>query len=158
MNNKMKRYSAERGFTLIELLIVVAIIGILIGIVVPSLLTGVQTANEAAAIRTLETIRVEQAKYSISHRGEYGTFDQLTKAGLLDAKFQGDEPVVQGYIFRMSVTPRAKGQVPTYAINADPEKADGLNATGKRFFYTDSSIGNTRVNDTQPAAISDPSL
>ena len=158
MDKSKNRSSSHQGFTLIELLIVVAIIGILIGLVVPNILSNLRTANEAAAIATLKTISTDQAKYAISHQGEYGTFDQLTKSGYLNEKFQTEEPVVQGYIFRMTVTPRSKGQRPNYSINADPEQPTGLTATGTRYFYTDAGIGNIRYNDTQPATASDPSL
>ena len=73
-----KNLSARRrGFTLIELLIVVAIIGILIGIVVPTYQGSVRKANEAAAVGTLNALRVAEAKYVIDHKGEYGTFRQL---------------------------------------------------------------------------------
>ena len=158
MDKSRKRFSNHQGFTLIELLIVIAIIGIIVGLVVPGLMGNLKAANEAAAISTLKTIASDQVKYSISHRGEFGTFDQLTKAGYLNEKFQGDEPVIQGYIFRMTVTPRSKGQRPNYSVNADPEQPTGLTATGSRYFYTDAGVGNIRVNETQPASASDPSL
>ena len=60
--------SCRRGFTLIELLIVIAIIGILIGIVVPAYNSSVRKANEAAAFATLNAIRVSETKYVIDHK------------------------------------------------------------------------------------------
>ena len=57
-----KNKSRCKGFTLIELLIVIAIIGILIGIIVPAFKSSVRKANEAAAVATLNAIRVAEAK------------------------------------------------------------------------------------------------
>ena len=82
----MQDKSSCKGFTLIELLIVIAIIGILIGIIVPAFKSSVRKANEAAAVATLNAIRVAEAKYVIDHKGQYGTFPQLFEQGYLDKR------------------------------------------------------------------------
>ena len=48
------RKRATSGFTLIELLVVVAVIGILIGILVPSILAGLKTAKFARALTQMK--------------------------------------------------------------------------------------------------------
>jgi prepilin-type N-terminal cleavage/methylation domain-containing protein len=156
MKQTFRKRSMERGFSLIELMIVIAIIGILIGVGVPAWKMVVRKGNETAAIQTLDNLRKIQADYTIGHRGSYGTFADLIKDGSLDERFAGDTPVVSGYVFTMKVTPKSTAQPASYSINADPQVAEGINATGKRHFYYDPSLSTVRENPDQPATGSDP--
>lgn len=133
--------SRGKGFTLIELLIVIAIIGILVGIGVPLYKSSLRKANEAAAVGTLNSIRVAQAKYVIDHKGQYGTFKQLFEEEYLDKRFNYDQPHERGYIFVITLLPKSEGKAATFSVNANPEQSQGIGATGKNFYYLDPESG-----------------
>lgn len=153
-----RRRSSESGFSLIELMIVIAIIGILIGVGVPAWKIIIRKGNETSAIQTLEMIRKEQAGYMMSHRGEYGTFEQLLKDNSLDERFAGDKPVINGYTFTLKVIPKSTNQPATFSVNADPQVTEGIAATGKRHFYVDPNVSTIRENAEQPASATDPPI
>jgi len=135
MRNDHSRRSAERGFSLIELMIVIAIIGILIAVGVTGWKAAVKQANEAAAVKTMRTISEQQMLYYNGHnRSTFGTFEEMLKDGMLDTRFSGSTPVVEGYVFTMKVVPKSTSQPASYTIVADPQQSEGVGATGKKPF------------------------
>jgi prepilin-type N-terminal cleavage/methylation domain-containing protein len=153
----MRNVSKCKGFTLIELLIVIAIIGILVGAIVPAYKSSVRKANEAAAVATLNAIRVAEAKYVIDHKGQYGTFQQLFEQGYLDKRMNFDRPHDRGYVFVISLIPKSENTVATFSVSADPEQSQGLGATGRNFYYMDSESG-ICFSNTGPATAADETL
>lgn len=156
MRNKI-RTTRRKGFTLIELLIVIAIIGILVGVLIPTYQSSVRKANEAAAVATINAIRVAEAKYVIDHKGQYGTFRELFEQGYLDKRMNYDQPHDRGYVFMITLVPKSEGKVSTFSVNANPEQSDGVGATGRNFFYMDPESG-ICFSKTGPATAADETL
>jgi hypothetical protein len=110
---------------------------------------AVSAADEGMAIQTMRSIVTAQEIYRATHE-EYGSFDALTKAGVLDARFAGEAPNLKGYRFTMS--PNAT----TFTIHVDPEVTEKQAAVGGRHFFLDSADGVIRSNSTQAAGPGDP--
>lgn len=157
MSRRSKKNQA--GFNLIELMIVIAIIALLIGVGVPAWQSMVRSGNETAAIQTLDDLRKKQIQYAAKNRGEFApTFDRLIETVALDDKFKGESPAVNGYLFRMDVQESSGSNPARFSVNADPQVATGISATGTRFFYTDSTLGTIKSKEGEPAKATDPSI
>jgi prepilin-type N-terminal cleavage/methylation domain-containing protein len=77
--------SNEKGFSLIELLIVVAVLGIILAIAVPSYLHAQRAAKAASAVSSLRSIHQAQNSYHTSH-AEFGELTDLGNARLIDGQ------------------------------------------------------------------------
>ncbi|HUR99794.1 MAG TPA: type II secretion system protein [Pyrinomonadaceae bacterium] len=158
MNTLPRRLKDERGFNLIELMIVIAIIGLLIGVGAIAWGAMIRSGNETAATQTLDRIKTFQAQYASRNRGKFANFDQLIQSAGLDERFAGQCPVVNGYKFCMEIVEPSSAAPGRYQVNADPQVREGVTATGTRSFYIDSGIGTIKANDTGPAKAEDPSI
>jgi hypothetical protein len=111
-------------------------------------------ANESAALTNLENIQAAEQLY-FETNGQYGTFRQLIDSGVFQAEVSGDPPVASGYVFTVKVQPRTDAQPPAYSVNADPVRADGRDATGRRHFFVSSEVIGVRFNESRPATKDD---
>lgn len=73
----------EAGFTLIELMIVMAIIGVLAAIAIPSYVNTVRRAKESALREDLHTMRDAISSYTVDKEKSPNGLDDLVQAGYL---------------------------------------------------------------------------
>jgi Tfp pilus assembly protein PilE len=111
-------------------------------------------ADDLSARDALKNIQAAEQLYYESN-GEYATFPQLVEAGVFQTKQTGDALVNGGYKFTLRVTPKADTQGPAYSVNADPVRAGGRDATGRRHYFISSEVAGVRYNEERPATAAD---
>lgn len=136
-------------------MIVIAIIALLIGVGIPAYRSMVNNGNETSAVQSINTLKTLQISYASKHQGKFApNFDELIKSMQLDERFAGETPIVNGYVFKLTVQEPSGTKPAFWSVNADPQEGSG---TGH--YYFDSTLGTTKVTqENRPAKADDPTI
>ena len=144
----------RRGFSLIELLIVIAIILILSGIAIPTVLKQLMSARETAAIQEIKHLHEVETTY-YSTFGRYASLAELgppasgaagpAAADLIPKSLADGKN--GGYIYTVVGSPSG------YTINANPES---FGTSGHRTFYSDQTMVIRNNWSQEPANANSP--
>ncbi len=140
-------------------MIVIAIIGLLIGVGTIAWQAVIRSGNETAAAQSVDNIRKFEAQYASRNHGNFANFDELVAKVGLDEAFKGENPVKNGYVFSLAIVPGTATQPSSYSVTADPQVAEGVTASGTRHFYTDSTLSSIKATDeNRKAKVDDPAI
>jgi prepilin-type N-terminal cleavage/methylation domain-containing protein len=128
--------SGENGFSLAEAVLVVAIIGVLAAIAVPSLIASFRAAREARALSNCRAVGSAQLSYYAGH-SRFAIFDVLFRERYLGESFDrqvagsGPSEIISDTAYRYKITFGLIADGIT--VDADPEPRFGATHRWFRF-------------------------
>jgi type IV pilus assembly protein PilE len=137
-NSSVKQHA--QGFTLIELMIVVAIVGILAAIAIPSYLRQIQQSRRTSAKTALLDVASREERY-FAVNNSYTTLANLGYANLSGGDLQ--IPSATEYYYNVSVT--VGTPTGSYTVTGTPEGPQLSDTCGT---YTLTGVGVQSVNGT----------
>lgn len=82
-NLRLRALRRQGGFTLVELMVVMLIMSILLAVAVPSFISAIKTAREAALRQDLHTMRDAIEQYTEDKQAAPQSLDDLVQSGYL---------------------------------------------------------------------------
>ncbi len=138
INLQGERTAKSRGFTLLELLVVLAVLGMLMAVVAPQIMSRFSGAKSDTAALQIETIitslnyfKLDTGRYPSTEEGLTALWEAPADAGLWRGPYirklsHLTDPWGRAYRYR---NPGKYGEVDVYTFGADDmEKGEGENA------------------------------
>lgn len=143
---RCSRPAPRPGFTLIELMIIVAVIGVLMALAVPSFLDSVRKGRRAEAMASLTQVQQAQERWR-ANKGSYADNDKLTLAAA-DGGLGLSDTTANGYYGVAISDATASGYTVTATAKSGTSQASDsacrklvMRMAGGNVFYTSMDAG-----------------